>query len=311
MNIAIIGTGAMGSIYAGLLADAGHEVWAIDIWKDHVEAIRQHGLRIEGPSGHRTVETIHAETEPAAASHCELHVIATKARHVGQAARAIAPSLRSGTVVLTIQNGLGSRARIAKFLPVERVLLGVAEGFGASVIAPGHVKHTAMRNIHLGDPTSGLSSRLQDVAEAWRKAGFPVRVHADINPTIWEKFLCNVTLSGPCTAIGCTVAELLANAERWEVALGCMREAYRVGQAEGVEFSFDNPEAHVTAFARDLGGARPSMLLDHMAERHSELEAINGQVSRRGRNHGIATPFNDTICAIVRAREAGFRERET
>ncbi len=300
----------MGSIYAGLLADAGHEVWAIDIWTDHVEAIRQHGLRIDGPSGHKNVTTIHAETDPTPASHCELQVIATKARHVGQAARVIARSLGSETVVLTIQNGLGSKERIAKYLPVQRVLLGVAEGFGASVVGPGHVMHTAMRNIHLGDPTSGLSSRLQIVADAWRQAGFPVRIHADINPTIWEKFLCNVTLSGPCTATGCTVAELLANGERWEVALGCMREAYRVGQAEGINFSFDDPEVHVTDFARDLGDARPSMLLDHLAGRHSELEAINGQVSKRGRALGIATPFNDTICAVVRAREADFRERK-
>ena len=306
MKIAIVGAGAMGSIYAGLLADAGHDVRAIDTWAEHIEAIQQNGLRIEGASGDRTVHSIRAGADPVVASGCELYVIATKARDVGAAARTIAPALRPGAVVLTIQNGLGAGERIAEFLPIERVLLGVAEGFGASVVGPGHVRHTSMRCIHLGDPTAGRSGRMEQVAAAWRESGFEVRVHTEIAPFIWEKFLCNVTLSGPCTAIGCTVAELLADPDRWAIGLGCMREAYEVGEAEGIAFTFDDPETHVTTFARALGSARPSMLLDHLAGRPSELEAINGQVARRGRKHGIATPFNDTICAILRAREAAF-----
>ena len=306
MKIAIVGAGAMGSIYAGLLADAGHDVRVIDTWAEHIEAIRRNGLRIEGASGDRRVRSILAGVDPDVASGRDLYVIATKARDVGAAARSIAPMLPSEAVVLTIQNGLGAGERIAEFLPIERVLLGVAEGFGASVVGPGHVRHTSMRCIHLGDPTAGRSVRLEQVAAVWREGGFEVRVHGEIAPFIWEKFLCNVTLSGPCTAIGCTVAELLADPDRWAVGLGCMREAYAVGRAEGITFSFDDPETHVTTFARALGDARPSMLLDHMAARPSELEAINGQVSRRGRNRGIATPFNDTICAILRAREAAF-----
>ena len=306
MKIAIIGTGAMGSIYAGLLAEGGHDVRAIDLWADHVEAIHRHGLRIEGPSGNRTATGIRASRDPDIAADCDLFVIATKARDVGAASRAIAPVLHPGAVVLTIQNGLGAGERIAEFLPFERVLLGVAEGFGASVVGPGHVRHTAMRHIHLGDPAAGLSERLERVANAWRQGGFDVCVHEELTPFIWEKFLCNVTLSGPCTAIGCRVDELLADPDRWAVGLGCMREAHTVGRAQGVVFSFDDPETHVTTFARALGKARPSMLLDHMARRRSELEAINGQVSSRGRLLGIATPFNDTICTIIRAREAAF-----
>ena len=211
--------------------------------------------------------------------------------------------------MLTIQNGLGALERVARRLPRERILLGIAEGFGASVTGPGHVAHTAMRSLHLGEPAGGISDRLRRVDEAWRLGGFPVRIHEDIVPVIWGKFLCNVALSGPCTAFGCTVAELIEpRGHRWEIGLGCMREAYRIGKAEGVPFTFDDPLLHVTRFARSLGNARPSMLLDHMARRRSELDAINGAVSHRGRIHGIATPYNDTICAVIRAREAEFRD---
>ena len=147
MKIAIIGVGAMGSIYAALLADAGHEVFAIDVWKDHVDAIREHGLRVEGASGDRTVTSIHAATDPAEALEADLYIIATKAAGVGAAARAIRSLMGPTSLVLTIQNGLGVGDRIAEHMPVDNVLLGVAEGFGASMRGPGHAHHNGMNLI--------------------------------------------------------------------------------------------------------------------------------------------------------------------
>jgi len=123
--------------------------------------------------------------------------------------------------------------------------------------------------------------------------------------------LCNVTLSAPCTAFGCTVADLRADPERWAVALGCMAEAFAVGRAHGVAFSFDNPVAYVTAFAERVGAAKPSMLQDHEAGRRSELEAINGAIPPLGAALGIATPYNETLCAVIRAREAAFGGERT
>src|SRR5512134_3652584 len=101
MKIAIVGTGAMGSVYAGLFASAGHEVWAIDRWREHVEAMRTKGLRVEGASGDRTVR-VHATLEPRDAGPCDLVVLATKAMHVSQAASAIGPLLKPETPVLSI-----------------------------------------------------------------------------------------------------------------------------------------------------------------------------------------------------------------
>lgn len=306
MKIAIIGTGAMGSVYAALLAEAGHEVWAVDTWAEHVAAIAGRGLRVEGASGDRVVSSINATTDAADAGTCDLYVIATKASGVGAAARSIAGLMSSGSLVLTIQNGLGAGERIAEHLPTGNVLLGVAEGFGASMKGPGHAHHNAMRMIRVGEMNGGMTGRLEDLVALWQEAGFDASAFDDIEQLIWEKFLCNVSLSGPCTTFKCTVGELMANDERWGVAMGCMLEAHRVGVARHVNFSFDDPVAYVTKFAQTMPNARPSMFLDHLDERPSEIDAINGQVPVLGRQLGIDTPYNDTICAVVRSYEERF-----
>src|SRR5258708_5795698 len=130
MKVAVVGCGAMGSVYAALLADAGHEIWAIDSWKDHVEAMKANGLRLEGASGDRTVR-VNATTNAADAGLCDLVILSTKAMHVEKAAQSMPPLLRPDTVVLSIQNGLGGPDTAARVLGRERVLVGVVGGFGA------------------------------------------------------------------------------------------------------------------------------------------------------------------------------------
>jgi 2-dehydropantoate 2-reductase len=306
MKIAVVGTGAMGSVYAGLLADAGHEVWAIDVWREHLDAIARDGLRIEGASGKRTVKDIKTASDVAEAGRCDLYIVATKASGVGAAARAIAPVMDETSLVLTIQNGLGAGERIAEHMATDNVLLGVAEGFGASMRGPGHAHHNAMNLIRIGEMQGGMTDRLQKLEGVWRDAGFEVKAFADIEQLIWEKFVCNVTFSAPCTVLGCTIGELMGDPAAWKVALGCGLEAHALGVAKQVAFSFDDAAAYVTAFGAKMPGARPSMLLDHMASRPSEIDAINGMVPVLGRELGLPTPLNETLTAIVKFREARF-----
>lgn len=307
MKIAVIGAGAMGSVYAALLADAGNEVWAVDLWREHVNAINANGLRVEGASGDRIVRSVQAVVDVSDVGTCDLYVIATKASGVGAAARAVAPTMGPHSIVLTIQNGLGAGERIAEHMPVANVLLGVAEGFGASMKGPGHAHHNAMKLIRIGEMKGGLTERLQNVEKVWRDAGFDVKAFADIDKLIWEKFVCNCTFSAPCTAFDCTIGELMNNPERWAVALGCAREAYAIGRARRIAFGFDDVDAYVTAFGAQMPGARPSMLLDHMNRRPSEIDAINGMTPVLGAELGIPTPYNQALCAVVRAREEQFK----
>ncbi|NKB52528.1 MAG: 2-dehydropantoate 2-reductase [Rhizobiaceae bacterium] len=311
MKVTIVGAGAMGSVYAALFADTStngqeNEVWAIDVWEQHVAAINDGGLRVEGASGDRTVTTVRASSDVADAGESDLFIIATKASGVGAAARSIAPYLSPNSLVLTIQNGLGAGERIAEFMPVENVLLGVAEGFGASIKGPGHAHHNAMNLIRIGEMNGGLTPRLKMIEKLWQGAGFKAKAFGDIQQLIWEKYLCNSTYSAPCTAFNCTMGELQASPEKWAIAVGCALEVYQLGKAKGINFSFSDPIAYVREFGARMPDARPSMLLDNLAERKSEIDAINGMAPVLGEELGIATPYNQTLSAVVRDRESKF-----
>jgi 2-dehydropantoate 2-reductase len=305
VKIAVLGTGAMGSVYAGLLADAGNEVWAVDLWREHVDAIRARGLRVTGASGDRTVR-LAATTDASEVGPCDMVIIATKAAGVGPAARSAAALLGPDTPVVTIQNGLGAAERLAEHLDASRVVVGVAGGFGASITEPGVVHHNGMELIRLGEAGGGLTERVERIADVWRAAGFNVKAFEDIEQLVWEKFICNVTFSGTCAVLGRTVGEVMSDEDAWRVALGCGLEAFAAGKAKGVRFSFDDAAAYIHAFGSKIPGARPSMLLDHLAGRRSEIDAINGMVPVVAHAVGTSAPYNEVVTALVRAKEAAF-----
>jgi len=304
VKIAIVGAGAMGSVYAGLLAGAGHEVWAIDRWAGHVEAIRERGLRVEGASGDRTVR-IGATTDPAEAGEADLVVLATKAMDVSAAAGAARPLLGPETLVLSIQNGLGGPDAAAAVLGDERVVVGVAGGFGASLVAPGHVHHNGFELVRLGERSGPVTPRIESVAEVWRGAGFTVRTYDDVDRLVWEKLVCNVAFSGTCSVLGRTIGEVLADEHAWSVASRCAVEAHEVARALGIGLDFGDAVAHVRAFGEAIPGAKPSMLLDLEAGRPTEIDFINGAIPREGARAGVPAPFNETVSALVRALEQG------
>jgi 2-dehydropantoate 2-reductase len=302
MKIAIVGTGAMGSVYAALFASAGNEVWAIDSWREHVEAMRARGLRVEGASGDRTVR-VNATANAADAGPCELVIIATKARDVKAAAESARPLLAPDTVVLSIQNGLGGPDVTAAALGRERVAVGVVGGFGASMRGPGHAHHNGWELVRLGELAGPVTPRLQRVAEVWQGAGFRVKCFDDIDQLVWEKLICNVCYSGTCAVTESTVGEVMEDPEHWRIASGCAREAYGVARARGIRLSFDDPDAYVRDFGSKIPNARPSMLLDHLAKRRSEIDAINGAIPPAAKAVGLAAPYNEVISGLVRAKE--------
>ena len=305
MKIGIVGAGAMGCVYAALMADAGNEVWAIDTWQTHVDAIAAKGLRLEGASGDRTV-ALGATTDPAAVGPCDLVIIATKAGQVEAAATGARALLGPETPVLTIQNGLGSAAKVARILGQERVIVGVVGGFGASIVAPGHAHHNGMELVRLGEAHGAVTPRLERIATLWREAGFRVKCFDDIDQLVWEKLICNVCFSGTATLTGLSVGEIMADADAWPIASSCAAEAYRVARAKGIRLDFDDPVAYVHDFGAKIPGARPSMLLDHLAGRRSEIDAINGAIPPEALALGLEAPYNSLVSALVRAKETAF-----
>jgi 2-dehydropantoate 2-reductase len=306
MKIAVVGTGAMGSVYAARLGRAGNEVWAIDTWQEHLDVIAEHGLALVGPDGDFVVDTLHVGRAPSDAGPCDLWVVATKASEVDAAVAGIVPLLEPTSVVMAFQNGMGAGERVAKQVPADQVLVGIAEGFGSSIPEPGHVHHNGMRLIRIGELHGGLTERSRRIEEVWRDAGFNAKAFEDIDLMVWEKFLCNVTLSAPTAVFDVTVGELMANAEAWAVALGCAMECYRLGEVKGIAWPFDDPVRYVTEFASTIPHASPSMRLDHLAGRRSEVDVINGAVVELSRGLGLDTPYNETLCAVLRERESRF-----
>jgi len=302
MKIAIVGTGAMGSVYAALFASAGHEIWAVDRWREHIEAIRARGLRLEGASGDRTVK-LNATTDAREAGTCDLVILATKAMHVAHAAEAAKSLLGSETPVLSIQNGLGGPDTAANILGRERVMVGVVGGFGASMKAPGHAHHNGWELVRLGEFDGPITPRLKKVEEVWSGAGFRVKVFDDIDQLVWEKLICNCAYSGPCGISERTTGEVMEDADLSAVSAACASEAFAVARAKGVKLGFADPVAYVRDFGSKIPHARPSVLLDLLAGRKSEIDVINGSIPRVGKDVGVAAPVNAAVTALVRAKE--------
>ena len=292
----------MGSVYAGLLAAAGHEVWAVDTWREHVEAMQKNGLSVEGASGDRTVK-VNATTDTKDVGLCDHVIVATKTMHVESAARASLALLGPETMVISIQNGLGGPDTTANVIGKERVLVGVVGGFGASMKGPGHAHHNGWELVRLGEYAAPITPRLESVASVWESGGFRVKCFDDIDQLVWEKLICNVCFSGTCAVTERTILEVMEDADTWKVASGCAVEAYQVALARGIKLDINDPVAYVRNFGNKIPHARPSMLLDHMAGRMSEIEAINGAIPPAALAQGLSAPFNTVVSALVRAKE--------
>ena len=302
MKIAILGCGAMGSVYAALLADAGHDVWAIDSWQDHIDAMRTNGLRLEGASGSRTVK-LNATTNTEEVGQCDLVIIATKAMHVEYAAKSALCLVGEHTSVLSIQNGLGGPDTAADILGKDKVLVGVVGGFGASIKEPGFAHHNGWELVRLGEFSGPVTQRLENIADTWKSGGFRVECFDDIDQLIWEKLICNVCFSGTCTVTGLTIGEVMEDTNAWICASNCALEAYNVAIAKKINVRIDDPIEYVRNFGSKIPKAKPSMLLDHIAGRMSEIDAINGAIPVAGSYVEVSAPFNTAISALVRNKE--------
>lgn len=307
-KVAIVGCGAMGSVYAGLMAHAGHEVHGVTLWADHVAAIQKNGLRVSGISGDKTVRLAGASTTTDGIGHCDLVIIAAKAYDVDPAAKAALPLVGPETVVQTIQNGWGSPEAVARIIPADQLAVGVVGGYGASLPEPGHVHHNGFEVTWFGK-YAGLSDELLErSANIWRSSGFKVAIHDDVRSMIWKKLIMNVAFSGTSCVTGLTIGQILNNEHAWKVARGCSEEAVAVCKALGIDLGIAEPIAHVRNLGGKIPNARPSMLLDAMAGRRGEIDAINGAISRLGADLGVPTPINDIVVAIVKAKESVIAE---
>ena len=306
MKIAVIGAGAMGSIYASFLSKNNNEVLVIDIWEEHLEAIKNNGLRVSGFSGDNVVKNINVSSNIEDAKGYELFIIATKASGVGTVASKLSEITNDDSLILTIQNGLGAGERIAKYMPTNNILLGVAQGFGAAMKGPGHAHHNNMSMIRIGEMNGGITQRLKKLVKVWGDAGFNAKAFEDIEQLIWEKFICNVAWSGSCSIFRKTLGEVMNNEHMFDIAKGCALEARKMGDLKKVNFTFENTIEYITDFGKKLLHSKPSMLQDIEAKKLCEIDAINGMVVTLGKKNNIKTPYNSVVTSLIKAQELEY-----
>src|ERR1700744_6459638 len=272
MKIAVIGCGAMGSIYAAKLAAAGNDVLGVDRHRPSIDAIARNGLRVTGPESDQVVRLRASPDAPVEAM--DLIVLAVKAAEP-----------------------------VAEIVGPQRVAVGIASGFGAARIAPGHVHHNAMRALRFGAYSSLPYAAVVAIAQAWSDAGFDAAAVTDIAAMQWEKLICNAAYSAPCALNRMTVGQVMDDAEMGPVSRAAATEAWTVACASGIAVAVSDPVAHVRAFGAGMPDAKPSALLDHEAHRVSEVDVINGAVPRQGARVGVAAPVNATLTAVIKSIE--------
>ena len=303
MKIGIVGAGAMGSVYGGLFAAAGEEVWLVDRWREHVDAIRKEGLRVSGASGDRVVHP-KATTEAAEAGPCGLVILATKISDLEAAARGAREMIATETAVLAIQNGLGNARILERVFGGKNFLVGIAGGFGASITAPGHAHHNGMEKVHIAEAAGGRTARLDSVVETWRRAGFRAEAYDDPGPMVWSKLLCNVSYSGICTVMAMRIGQVLENEFAARLSSACAEEVFAVARARKVALAFDDPARFARDFGRAIPDAMPSMMQDMLAGRRTEVDALYLSVIEEAEAAGVSVPTIRMIATLLQALEA-------
>ena len=305
MRVVVLGAGSLGSLVGGLLASTGADVTLLGRESEHVEAVRENGLRLVRPDGEGTdlLVDVQTATDTAVADDADLLVVCVKSYDTDGAMRSVTPYLDK-TDVLTLQNGLGNAETIAAHIPRERVIAGTTT-HGAVVESPGVVRHAGRGDTTLGRYFTPNDDRVRDAARLLTDAGVETTVTDDPEAAVWTKVLVNAGINA-ATALARVSNGALVEYEPGERLLErAVREGTRIAQAEGVDLP-ENCVERTRAVAERTATNRSSMRQDVEAGKRTEIEALNGALARRADDHGVDAPVNKTLTDLVRLTEQRF-----
>lgn len=310
MIIAIIGPGALGCLLAARLLAAGEDVRLVDYRPERARLFRERGLAFTDLDGSRTILAVPValpdELEPA-----RLTLVTVKSQHTRVAAQDLPALMAAGGIALTLQNGLGNLEQMVAAVGPARLLAGVTF-LGATRPADGEVVFAGSGATVIGAPAGSQVSpeEAAQVAGVFQRAGLPCQVRPDIEAALWEKLVVNVGIN-PLTAIlRVPNGALPGLPEAWELAVAAAQEATAVAALSGLRLNLD-PPARLREVCIATANNRSSMLQDVLAGRTTEIDALNAQVSLRGRALGAATPVNDLLTRLIRALACASRLPES
>jgi 2-dehydropantoate 2-reductase len=309
MQISIIGTGAMATLFAARLSHVA-EVSMIGSWADAIETIRRDGITIDGDS---CCHAVHTAYDPLDAPAADLAIVLTKAYKTPIAAQVAAKTIKPTGMALTLQNGLGNIEILAAQVGVDRSMQGVTMQ-GATLLGPGHIRtsgrgatHISLLPIERAAPRDWAADHhAYEITALLNSAGLKAQLSADIDGLVWGKVVINAAIN-PLTAIlRVPNGALVESAETLELMRAAAEEAAAVATAQGITLPYPDPFERVKQVAQLTATNHSSMLQDVLTRRPTEIDAINGKIVEHGRALGVPTPINATLATLVRAIQSNY-----
>jgi 2-dehydropantoate 2-reductase len=300
MKIAVVGAGAMGSIFGARFHQAGHETVLVDVVQPLVDTINAEGVTVVRGDD-ETVTRVPATTDPAAVGPVDIVVFFTKCYHTSSAAETARPLVGPDTAVASLQNGWGNGDVLAAAYPPGQVVLGVTYNSGL-LQGPGRVLHPAEQPTLVGSYSDGGDGAAR-LAEALESAGLAATVASPVRPEIWKKLILNAA-SLPASALtGMTAGALGTSQDMLDLVSETTREAVAVAQALGYDIDFDERIGTILGLVEKAGPTKASMLQDVEAGRRTEIDVINGAVVRAADEVGVPVPINRTLMQLIKGWE--------
>jgi 2-dehydropantoate 2-reductase len=295
----VVGAGAVGCYFGGMLARAGARVTLIGR-PQHVAALKPDGLWLETLYFHERV-SVGASVAMEAARDAGLVLFCVKTLDTEEAAQLLAPHLDAAAIVLSLQNGVDNVERIRAAGGIEA--LPAVVYVAAAITAPGRVKHTGRGDLVVGDPHGGRRGELDSLANRFADAGVPCIVSDHIQADLWTKMCINCAYNAVSALGRAKYGRLSKHAYAQEVLRQAIEESVAVARAAGVYL--DTAKLIEAAFrlGEAMSGATSSTAQDIGRGKRTEIDSLNGYVARRGAELGIATPVNRTLHALVKLLE--------
>ena len=300
MRIGIIGAGAMGCMHAVHLGRAGHQVTLIETREEIVAAINRDGLHSGGVRGDHRVH-VSATTPALAQGPFDLVILLCHTDGTPEAATLAARCSSDDATVVTLQNGIGNVEALEAAVGPGRTLGGISYN-SVAFTGPGRITHTNRGPTLIGALDGARSQRVEALAVALEEAGFETKISGDIMGVIWNKFVQSCAIHALCALTGLKAGEIASVPEAESLRDKLLDEALAVADAKGITLSDADPIASVKRISSTVM-VRPSMLQHLEQGRATEIDSQNGALVREGRALGIATPCNEALTLLVKARE--------
>jgi 2-dehydropantoate 2-reductase len=302
VRIAVVGAGAMGSIFGARFTQGGHDTVLVDVVAPLVETIGDEGVTIVRGEG-RTVTRLPATLDPASVGAVDIVVFFVKCYHTRSAAELARPLVGPGTVVASLQNGWGNGDVLASIYPAEQLVVGVTYNSGL-VVEPGVVVHPADQPTFVGTFVEGAEAGAGALAEALNDSGLATTIAAPVRPEIWKKLILNAATLPASALTGMTAGEFGASEHTRALAVETAREATAVARALGYEIDPEERIAVMLDLLERAGPSKGSMVQDFEAGRRTEIDVISGAVVRAADEHAVPVPLNRTLYRLVNGWEA-------